>query len=91
MNKSIDFFTKSSIAKFAKRSKKFAALAETTNISVVFENEKKTSKSYSLKQSLVNKQFIRTWLGLYWESTGNNIGFEQKGWKNLCVPTLLNL
>ena len=31
------FLTKSSLEKFAKRSKKFAALAETTNNSVVFE------------------------------------------------------
>ena len=45
------FLTKSSLAKFAKRSKKFAALAETTNNSVVFEKQKNTSKSYSLKQS----------------------------------------
>ena len=40
MKKSIDFFTKKSIAKFAKKSKKFASLVEATNISVVFENKK---------------------------------------------------
>ena len=52
MKKSIDFFTKSSIAKFAKRSKKFAALAETTNISVVFENEKNFKKLF-IKTKLI--------------------------------------
>ena len=40
MKKSINFSQKKSKAKFAKKSKKFAALAEATNISVVFENEK---------------------------------------------------
>jgi len=44
MKKSIDFFTKKSVAKFAKRSKKFAALVETINISVVYENEKNLKK-----------------------------------------------
>ena len=46
MKKAIDFFTKSSLAKFAKKSKKFAALAEATNISVVFENEKNLKKLF---------------------------------------------
>ena len=41
MKKSLEFLTKSSIAKFAGRSKKFAKLANSTNISIVFENEKK--------------------------------------------------
>ena len=39
--KSIDFFTKSSIAKISKKSKKFSVLAEAKNSSVVFENKKK--------------------------------------------------
>ena len=44
--KSIDFFTRSSIAKFANKSKKFASLAESTNTSVVFENEKNFKKLF---------------------------------------------
>ena len=46
MKKSIDFFAKSSIAKFARTSKKISALAEATNISVIFENEKNFKKLF---------------------------------------------
>ena len=35
---------------------------------------KKTSKSYSLKPKSFNKEYIRTWPGMRWESTGNNFG-----------------
>ena len=38
------FHKKKTVAKFAKRSKKFAALVETINISVVYENEKNLKK-----------------------------------------------
>ena len=86
MKKSIDFFTKSSIVKLTGRSQKFAKLAESTNICMVFENER-TWKSYSLKQKSVNNFFYRDRTG---EAQENNIGFEQKGWKNLCVPTIVN-
>ena len=46
MKKSNDFLTKSSKAKFASRSKKFAMLADATNISTVFENEKNFKKLF---------------------------------------------
>ena len=46
MKKSLDFLTKSSIAKFAGRSKNFAKLANSTNISIVFENEKNFKKLF---------------------------------------------
>ena len=50
MKKSIDYFTKSSRATLQqnslKKSKKFSALAEATNISVVFENKRKFKKSF---------------------------------------------
>ena len=53
MKKSIDFLTKSSIAKFASRSKKFATLADATNISIVFENGKKNFKKLFVKTKSV--------------------------------------
>ena len=62
MKKSIDFFTKKSVAKFAKRSKKFAALAEATNISVVYENEKNFKKLLvKNKAKLINSLLEHGW------------------------------
>ena len=46
------------MAKFAGRSRNFAKLANSTNISIVFENEK-TLKSYSLKQRSFNKRIYQ--------------------------------
>ena len=54
MKRSLDFLTKSSVAKFTSRSKNFAKLANSTNISIVFENEKTLKKCF-VRQRSINK------------------------------------
>jgi len=86
MMKSVDFF----IAKFATRSKKFAALAEATNISVVNENEK------NFKKLLVKNKakLINSLLEHGWGRTGKaqeTILVLKKVEKTLCALTLVNL
>ena len=43
--KEIDLLTKTLLSKISNRSKKFKKLAETTNICVVYQNEKKIKKT----------------------------------------------
>ena len=67
-----------------------AALAEATNISVVYENEK------NFKKLLVKNKakLINSLLGHGWGRTGKaqeTILVLKKVEKNLCAPTLVNL
>ena len=67
VKRSMDFILKKSIAKFSRRSKRFAKLVADVNICIVLKNER------SLKKLLV-KTKINSFSGKDWESTVINFG-----------------
>ena len=61
--KEIDLLTKTLISKLSNRSRKFKSLVETTNICVVYENEKKIKKTDCKDKDYLNEMKVGVVLG----------------------------